>query len=84
MIHELKSILAPIRLSELFPKEQPLEVELGSGDGSFLVEYARQHPERNFIGVERLLGRVRKMERKCSARQILRTSEPCASSQRIF
>jgi tRNA (guanine-N7-)-methyltransferase len=65
MIYELKSILAPIRLSDLFLKEQPLEVELGSGDGSFLVEYARHHPERNFIGVERLLGRLRKMERKC-------------------
>ena len=83
MIHELKSILAPIRLSELFPKEQPLEVELGSGDGSFLVEYARQHPERNFIGVERLLGRVRKMERKCR-RANLENLGAYASSRRIF
>ena len=39
-------------------------MELGSGDGSFLVEYAAQHPEHNFIGVERLLGRIRKMDRK--------------------
>ena len=37
---------------------------MGSGDGSFLVEYASQHPDRNFIGVERLLGRIRKLERK--------------------
>ncbi len=48
----------------LFPKPQPLEVELGCGDASFLVEYARRHPERNFIGVERLLGRIRKLDRK--------------------
>jgi tRNA (guanine-N7-)-methyltransferase len=41
-----------------------LEVELGSGDGSFLVHYARQHPEHNFLGVERLLGRLRKLDRK--------------------
>src|SRR5581483_6942276 len=39
-------------------------VELGSGDGSFLVNYARLHPERNFLGVERLLGRLRKLDRK--------------------
>jgi tRNA (guanine-N7-)-methyltransferase len=43
---------------------QPIEVELGSGDGSFLVQYARQQPERNLIGVERLLGRLQKMSRK--------------------
>jgi tRNA (guanine-N7-)-methyltransferase len=49
---------------ELFSKPQPLEVELGCGDASFLVEYARRHPERNFIGVERLLGRLRKLDRK--------------------
>ena len=48
----------------MFPAPQPLEVEFGSGDGSFLAEYARQHPEHNFIGVERLLGRIRKLERK--------------------
>jgi len=48
----------------LFPGSQPLEVELGSGDGSFLAEYAALHPEVNFLGVERLLGRLRKLDRK--------------------
>src|SRR5208283_5964383 len=60
----LRSILEPLDLAELFPKPQPLEVELGCGDASFLVDYARRHPERNFIGVERLLGRIRKLDRK--------------------
>jgi tRNA (guanine-N7-)-methyltransferase len=64
LIYQLDSILERIDLPRLFPAPQPLEVELGSGDGSFLVEYARQHPERNFIGVERLLGRIRKLDRK--------------------
>ena len=48
----------------LFPKAQPVEVELGSGDGSFLAQYAKSHPERNFLGVERLLGRLRKLNKK--------------------
>ncbi len=52
-------------MAALFPAAQALEVELGSGDGSFLCQYAILHPERNFIGVERLLGRLRKVERKC-------------------
>ncbi len=46
--------------SELFTREAPLEVDLGSGDGSFALAMARQFPDRNFLAVERLLGRVRK------------------------
>ena len=42
----------------------PVEVELGAGDGSFLLEYAKANPARNFLGVERLLGRIRKIDRK--------------------
>ena len=64
LIYELPSILERLDPAKLFPKSQPLEVELGSGDASFLVDFARQHRERNFIGVERLLGRMRKLERK--------------------
>jgi tRNA (guanine-N7-)-methyltransferase len=64
LVYSLPSIIERIEVAKLFPREQPLEVELGSGDGSFLVEYARRHTEHNFIGVERLLGRIRKMGRK--------------------
>ncbi len=64
LLHQLPSILERIDLGALFPKSQTLEVELGCGDGSFLVEYATSHLERNFIGVERLLGRLRKLARK--------------------
>lgn len=46
---------------EIFPGDAPLEVDLGCGDGSFLIAMAQHHPERNFLGVERLLGRVRKV-----------------------
>ncbi|MES2474724.1 MAG: tRNA (guanosine(46)-N7)-methyltransferase TrmB [Verrucomicrobiota bacterium] len=49
---------------------RPLEVDLGCGDGSFLMEMARQHPERDFIGTERLLGRVRKVCRKVTRHRL--------------
>jgi tRNA (guanine-N7-)-methyltransferase len=45
--------------SDIFGNDYPLEVDLGCGDGSFLIEMAQHYPERNFLGVERLLGRVR-------------------------
>ncbi len=64
IIYPLPSILDRIDLAEVFPAKQPLEVELGSGDGSFLVGYASAHLELNFLGIERLLGRLGKLERK--------------------
>ena len=64
LIHRLVSILEPLDPAALFPRPQPLEVELGSGDGSFAVHYAQGHPDRNFLAVERLLGRLRKIDRK--------------------
>ncbi|MBB5352731.1 tRNA (guanine-N7-)-methyltransferase [Haloferula luteola] len=52
--------------SEIFSHQAPLEVDLGCGDGSFLLGMAREFPERNFLGVERLLGRVRKVCKRAS------------------
>jgi tRNA (guanine-N7-)-methyltransferase len=64
LIYKLSSITERIDLKTIFREEQPLEVELGSGDGSFLVDLAKLKPAHNFIGVERLLGRMRKLDRK--------------------
>src|SRR5271167_2959878 len=64
LLLKLTSITERLEADKLFPGVQPLEVELGSGDGSFLVNYAKLHLERNFLGVERLLGRLRKLDRK--------------------
>lgn len=58
------SYIEPFRFAEIFPAGQPLEVELGAGDGSFIAAYAAAHPGRNFLAVERLLGRLRKIDRK--------------------
>jgi tRNA (guanine-N7-)-methyltransferase len=64
LIHRPDSFFELLKLAEMFPQPQPLEVELGSGDGSFLAQYAKQNPGHNFMGVERLLGRLRKLDRK--------------------
>lgn len=61
-------ILSRLDLAAVFPGVQDVEVELGSGDGSFLAEYAALNPGRGFLGVERLLGRLRKLERKAQRR----------------
>ena len=57
-----ENYFVPLDLAVLFPHQPgaPLEVDLGSGDGTFLIALANSAPERNFLGVERLLGRVRR------------------------
>lgn len=64
LIFKPESITKRIELERLFPSAQPLEVELGSGDGGFIAQWAKLVPERNFLAVERLLGRLRKIDRK--------------------
>ena len=48
-------------VTDHFPGNAPLEIDLGCGDGSFVLGMAEHYPERNFLAVERLLGRVRKV-----------------------
>ena len=64
LIYRPASWVDRLRLPEMFAPAQSLEVELGSGDGSFLAQWAAACPGRNFLGVERLLGRLRKLDRK--------------------
>ncbi|HIG81070.1 MAG TPA: tRNA (guanosine(46)-N7)-methyltransferase TrmB, partial [Verrucomicrobiales bacterium] len=63
LLHEFESVTKPLRLEDLFPTPQPAELEIGCGDGGFLLEWATRHPEKNFLGVERLLGRIRKLDK---------------------
>ncbi len=42
----------PIDWTCRFGREAPLEVEIGFGNGEFLVRRAQQHPERNLVGIE--------------------------------
>jgi tRNA (guanine-N7-)-methyltransferase len=64
LIFRLTSIIDRLEPAALFPRSQPLEVDLGSGDGTFIAQYALGRQEHNCLGVERLLGRLRKIDRK--------------------
>ncbi len=41
------------RIQDLFPKRQPLYIEIGMGKGKFLLENAKRHPDINYIGIEK-------------------------------
>jgi tRNA (guanine-N7-)-methyltransferase len=64
--------VAPLDLLAVFGRVAPLHVDLGCGDGSFLCELASRHPEQNFLGIERLIGRVAKACRRAAALENVR------------
>ena len=61
-----ETYVAPLDLLAIFGRVAPLQVDLGCGDGSFLCELAHLHQDKNFLGIERLVGRVAKACRKAS------------------
>ena len=50
---DLNQVSIPLRWSELFGREAPTDVEIGSGKGKFLNELATTNPERNILAIER-------------------------------
>jgi tRNA (guanine-N7-)-methyltransferase len=48
-LEELQVLWKP---AQLFGREAPLEVEVGSGKGLFLQNAAQNYPEHNFLGIE--------------------------------
>ena len=64
LIWPITSAIDPIDLKKLFTVQNPMELELGCGDGSFTLQYAKQNPAINIVALERLLGRISKVNRK--------------------
>lgn len=59
-----REVLGPVSFADHFPDPaQPLVVDLGCGKGRFLRAQAAAHPDRNHLGVDRLLGRLRSIDR---------------------
>jgi tRNA (guanine-N7-)-methyltransferase len=64
---ELDSLTDRLDLDKIFGRKVPLHVDLGCGDGSFLCALAQWMPDKNFLGIERLLNRVRISARKAAS-----------------
>ena len=67
-----ETYVAPLDLLAIFGRIAPLQVDLGCGDGSFLCELAQRHPDKNFLGIDRLVGRVARACRKTAALENVR------------
>jgi tRNA (guanine-N7-)-methyltransferase len=62
----VESLTDHLDLDKIFGRRVPLHVDLGCGDGSFLCALAQRMPDKNFLGIERLLNRVRTSARKAA------------------
>ncbi len=47
-----------------FGNDQPLEVDVGSGKGRFILARAAEHPDTNYWGLDRQFGRILRTARK--------------------
>lgn len=50
---DLNRVGAPFQWTEIFGRSAPVDVEIGSGKGKFLLDLAAAKPERDFLAVER-------------------------------
>jgi tRNA (guanine-N7-)-methyltransferase len=64
--------LTSLDLVAIFGRAAPLDVDLGCGDGSFLCGLAERIPSRNFLGIDKLSGRVAKTCRKATTLENVR------------
>ena len=56
--------LDPLDWPQVFSVSGPVEIEVGCGKGSFFLWAAQAMPTRNFLGVDRLLCRLRKVDKR--------------------
>lgn len=42
----------PVDWQDVFENKYPLDLEIGIGNGSFLVPFVKDHPNRNMVGIE--------------------------------
>ena len=57
--------LGPVPVRQWFAHpERRLEVDLGCGKGRFLLAHAARHPQTNFLGIDRMLRRIRAVDNR--------------------
>ncbi|MEO0293846.1 MAG: tRNA (guanosine(46)-N7)-methyltransferase TrmB [candidate division WOR-3 bacterium] len=47
-----KELDRPLKWERLFGNNNPIDCEIGFGNGEFLIKKAKAHPERNFLGID--------------------------------
>jgi tRNA (guanine-N7-)-methyltransferase len=72
-----------VEWSALFDNARPVEIEIGCGKGAFLLAYARQHPERNLLGIENQPRWIRWIEARLARESLVNVRVLCADAALI-
>jgi len=61
-----------LSIAEVFPSrpDAALELDIGCGDGGFLLQIAELYPAHNFVGIERVKGRIHLIEGKIRSKNL--------------
>ncbi len=49
---EVDLLPRPLVFADLFGNDNPVEIEIGMGKGTFLTDQAKAHPQTNYLGLE--------------------------------
>lgn len=74
----------PIAWAEMFGRNAPLEVEIGFGNGEYLVRQALRHPDRDFVGIEPEWASIQRCLRKLARSQVHNVRLMQANAQVAF
>ena len=69
-ILDISEVFIPTDTEELFGDRNPCALEIGFGDGDFLIETAEIRPDSNFIGIEIKKKRFNKAVKKALRREV--------------
>jgi tRNA (guanine-N7-)-methyltransferase len=77
-----------IPIKDVFPDGHPLELDIGCGKGRFLLARAAANPEINYIGIDRMTGRIHKVDRRIARAELTNVrilhTEAAAAVQHLF
>ena len=67
---DISDTYIPVDMEELFGNGDPCALEIGFGDGDFLIETAQKRPDMNFIGIEIKKKRFNKAVKRAGRRKV--------------
>ncbi|MCB1197167.1 MAG: tRNA (guanosine(46)-N7)-methyltransferase TrmB [Deltaproteobacteria bacterium] len=74
----------PLPLADIFQQPGEIILEIGFGKGHFIRTYAMDHPEYNFIGIERFIKWTRHTEARVIKQEISNIRLLCGLAQEVL
>ena len=78
------SLPSPWDWESLFGNTHPVEIEIGSGKGGFLIASSEAYPGKNFLGIEKSIKMTRYTAERLGKRSISNIRLVCANAQYIL